>query len=91
MYIDYLKNEVKKHAVQPTPKQIAYFEEFRQNLLDGMDYYYQLFPQMIKETSEYRQRALDELAEFKKKLENFINTHNAIFGSFHPRLIHATV
>lgn len=90
MYIDYFKKEVQKHAIQPTPKQIVYFKEFMQNLQDGIEYYGNLFPQMVEETAEYRQKALDELAEFKKKVENFIAEQDFIFGSPHSPLVPAT-
>ncbi len=86
MYVDYLKKEIKKHAVEPTEKQIAYFEEFKTNLMDGMQYYTSLFPQMVEETEEYRQQALDELATFKKKLEKLIAEYSHIFGDTLPAL-----
>jgi hypothetical protein len=82
MYVDYLKKEVQKHAIEPTEKQIAYFNEFKQNLLEGIEYYFELFPRMVEETEEYRQKAISELEEFKQKIEDFWALHNNIFG--HP-------
>lgn len=80
MYVDYFKKEVQKHAIEPTEKQIAYFNEFKQNLLEGIGYYFELFPQMIEETEEYRQRAITELREFKQKIEDFLAVHKSIFS-----------
>jgi len=80
MYVDYFKNEVKKRA-EPTEKQIAYFNEFKQNLMDGIEYYCKLFPQMVEETQGYRQTALDEIQSFKEKIEAFLTEHKTIFSN----------
>ena len=81
MYVEYLKKEIEKHAIEPTEKQIAYLHEFKENLLEGIRYYFELFPKMIEETEEYRQKALDELRDFKKKLEQLISEHKNLFPS----------
>ena len=53
--------------------------EFRKNLLEGIEYYRQLLPQMVEETEEARQRFLLELMAFKKKLEEMIEERREIF------------
>lgn len=80
MYVEYLKTQVEKHAIEPTENQVAYFNEFRTNLMEGIEYYRELFPQMLEETKEYRQRALDELEQFRQKVEQFLAQHNHIFS-----------
>ena len=69
MYVDYFKKEVQKYTVEPAKKQMAYLHEFKQNLMDGIAYYCQLFPRMAAETSEYRQNTLEQLDQLKKSLE----------------------
>lgn len=68
MYVDYFKNEVHK-AVEPAKKQVEYLNEFKKNLMDGIEYYFQLFPQLSLETSEYRQNALEQLEQIKTSVE----------------------
>ena len=70
MYVDYFKNEVRKHAVEPTKKQMAYLDEFMRNLMDGIEYYTRLFPKMTEETMEYQQDTLQLLDQLKKILES---------------------
>ena len=62
------KDEIKEHGIEPTEKQIAYFNEFKDNLMDGINYYRDLFPAMTKESKEYRNNLLKELSFFKEKL-----------------------
>lgn len=78
--VDYFVKEVKKIAPAPTPKQIEYVNEFKKNLLEGIEYYRELFPRMIEETGEYRARTLAQLQEFKERLESFMTEHTAIFS-----------
>lgn len=90
MYVEYFKKEVEKQAIEPTEHQIAYFNEFKANLMEGIEYYRELFPQMIEETKEYRQRALGELEQFKQKIEQFIAQHRHIFRDSFPNLAPVT-
>lgn len=85
LYLDYFTKEVKK-TLEPTDKQIAYLNEFKNNLLDGIEYYKTLFPKMTLETESYRQKALHELAEFKANLEKFVCEYSQIFGEHLPKL-----
>ena len=70
MYVDHFKAEVQKHAIEPAKKQIDYLNEFKQNLIDGIEYYCQLFPQMAVETSEYQQGTLEQLHQIRQSLES---------------------
>ncbi len=81
LYVDYFIKEVKKVAPQPTDKQIAYLNEFKVNMQDGISYYRELFPQMIHEAEDYRGRALKELEQFNGKLSQFIAQYPSIFSS----------
>ncbi len=85
--IEYFIKEVKKITPAPTQKQIEYVNEFKKNLLEGIGYYYELFPKMIEETEEYRERTLAQLQEFKEYLESFVAEYAAIFSA--PQLVAA--
>ena len=85
MYVDYFIQEVQK-SVEPNDKQIAYLNEFRSNMLDGIKYYKELFPTMIEETENYKQRCLFELEMFNQKIDDFVEKHAAIFKQSLPEL-----
>src|SRR3989338_3148934 len=89
MYVEYFMKEVQKHTIEPSEMTVAYLNEFKTNLLNGIDYYFQLFPKMLKETEEYRETALLELRQFKKRVEEFVSEHTHIFKVPTPALIPA--
>ena len=79
MYIDNFIQESKKCLREPTDMKMKRLVEFKENLLDGIDYYFDLFPKMVKETQEYRDQAIDELKHFKSKLEEFMSENASIY------------
>ncbi len=87
MYIDYFKKEVQKIAIEPTEKQVKYLNEFKINMLEGIDFYKEFFPRMVEETQDYRNRALTELNSYKKKLEEFLSEHSNIFSNSLPPML----
>lgn len=79
LYVDYLKKEIKKCVPEPTGKDIEYLREFKNNLVSGIEYYKNLFPQMVEETESYRQKTLEELENYKNKLGDLIAANRVIF------------
>ena len=79
MYVESFIQEATKCLCEPTDKKIKRLVEFKNNLLEGIEYYFELFPKMIEETKEYHERALAELQIFKTKLENFVTENSSIF------------
>jgi len=80
MYVDYLIKKVKEEAIEPTDKQIKYFNEFIKNLREGIEYYVDLFSTNMKEElQERRDKSLEELHQFQHKLKNFTSTYINIF------------
>ena len=71
MYVDYFIKESVKALEQPTEKQFVYWREFYKNILEGIAYYNDLFPQMIHETLEFRSKMLEEVEGFRRTLSNF--------------------
>ena len=85
MYVDYFIREINKNLAAPTEKQRQYFIEFKNNLLDGMEYYRELFPKMTEESAEFCATMLSELEEFRGKLEGFVRDNYQFFmGNFQP-------
>ncbi len=81
LYIDYFIKEVQKNAPFFTQKQLEYFNEFQTNLLNGIEYYRELFPQMMVETKEYKRKALEELQLLKTTLESFVEKNLATLSN----------
>ncbi|MDP8211783.1 MAG: hypothetical protein P9X22_00645 [Candidatus Zapsychrus exili] len=79
LYIEYLSKEVKKINIAPDKKQIEYFTEFKNNLIEGIEYYKELFPKMIDESESYRGKALGELILAKESIDSFIKENTAFF------------
>lgn len=71
MYIDYLKAEVDKNFNSLTDKQTKYFSSFKSNLLQGIEYYRQLIPNMANEAEDFKNKMADEIETMKNNLTNF--------------------
>ena len=80
MYLDYLKKEILKVLPHPDEKQIRYLVEFKNNMLDGINYYRKLFSENFFATEETRARILSELAEQHTRLLELIETHSPAFA-----------
>jgi len=70
MYLDYLKDELEK-TIQPlNNKKVKYFESFKQNLLNGVDYYKGLFAEMKEETQIAKEGIQSQLLRIENELKN---------------------
>ena len=72
LYIDYLKNEIQKKLDSWSVKEQKYFNSFRSNLQDGIEYYKSLIPKLLEETDRYRETMRIELLELEQKLVDII-------------------
>lgn len=70
LYIDYLKRELQKHLDSWNEKQNLYFNNFKDNLQSGIDYYKQLIPKMHEETEQYKNKMKEELLGLENKLSS---------------------
>lgn len=68
MYVDHLKKEIGKSIDEMSAKQIRYFENFKNSLLEGIDHYKVLFRKMKAETDEYKAKALKSLEQWEKNI-----------------------
>jgi hypothetical protein len=69
MYADYLFNAVKKLR-QDDEKQRNYLTEFRKNMLDGIEYYLSLFPQISDLPETIRAKSLEFCEQIKTKTQS---------------------
>ncbi|MBI2259223.1 MAG: hypothetical protein HYU67_10050 [Flavobacteriia bacterium] len=68
MYSDYLKIELKKYLLESTQNKRKYLQEFKTNLLSGIEYYVQLIPNMKLTTKLEESSFLDALNFHKMEL-----------------------
>jgi len=81
MYVDYLKKDISQSLESMNEHKVKYFTEFKNNLLDGIEYYRKLFPQMTEESVEYRTKALNDLEACHQRLLSLIKENSPAFSS----------
>ncbi|MDN3670678.1 hypothetical protein QWY93_15245 [Echinicola jeungdonensis] len=69
LYVDYFKKEVQKYVVEQSPKLESYLDRFRNNLLDGMQYYQELFAGQKDGFQALTTQLKNELTRIQKELE----------------------
>ena len=67
LYVDYFREEVEKSSLDLTNLTEKYLNEFKANLLDGIENYLNLTEQFIEEQKE---RIVRDLCMLKMELEN---------------------
>lgn len=72
MYVDYLKKDIAQSLDEISQKQVKYYEEFKANLLKGIDYYVTLLPKMKLESEKYISTLFEDLNTKKEELLNTI-------------------
>lgn len=64
MYVDYLKNEIQESVDAVNERKLKYFDEFKENLLSGIEYYKTLTAEMKEESEIYKNKMLEELQKY---------------------------
>ncbi len=72
LYVEYLKNEVRKRLDSLTARDRKYLKNFAESLHEGIAYYRSLIPNLADETERYRDMMLEELLEFQEQLFGII-------------------
>ena len=70
MYIDYLKNKINKTQKPFTDKQIKYFDTFKNNLMNGIEYYRELTSNIRIKYRNIKADITKELQRIEEKLSN---------------------
>ena len=70
LYVDYLKNSIESSIHNLNAKQNKYLNTFKANLLDGIEYYYSIIPNLKKETEQYREKMIEELSAMRALIAN---------------------
>jgi len=83
MYIQYLRKEIQKAMPQVTEKQVRYFQEFKANLQEGIQYYKGLIPKIVLESKKYQETMREELLHFQSDLDRlFTQEFPGVFPDF---------
>jgi hypothetical protein len=69
LYVDHLRTETEKLANGLSPRSLEYFHQFRENLLDGIEYYRELAEEFV---DQERHRFLKQLADLREALEPMV-------------------
>ena len=70
--IDHLKSEIQKALNSISEREHARFAEYRKNLLEGIEYYRKLIPQLVKESERYREIMRSQLLELEDELVRLV-------------------
>lgn len=71
MYVDYLKNEIDKNAQEFSLKKSKYLASFKDNLMEGIEYYKTLIPQLKQDTGIQIDNFKLELSDLESKVIGF--------------------
>ncbi|MCD4779573.1 MAG: hypothetical protein K8S27_03355 [Candidatus Omnitrophica bacterium] len=80
LYVEHFKKELNACAKDPSSKEKKFLNEFKNNLMDGIEYYQQLFPIMINETQDWRDKAVEDLKIFQEKIDLLVKTYQTVFS-----------
>lgn len=69
VYVDHLQDEARKLALGLGQQKEKYYQEFKANLLEGIEYYTRLAGQLV---SEQREHFLDDLQALRDELESIL-------------------
>lgn len=70
LYLDYLEKKIKETGSSAGRKQIKYFQNFSSNLLDGIEYYNELFNKYPQRFESSRSSILYELGIIKTRIQD---------------------
>ncbi len=68
LYVDYLKDEVRRRIDSLTGKDRKYLAGFAATLQAGIEYYKTLIPKLLEETERYRRIMMEELLKYEEDL-----------------------
>lgn len=77
LYIDYLKAEIQEDKYALKPKKVGHFEGFKNNLIEGINYYERIFTEEVINTYQFNDNLLNDLKRLREEL-NQIDTNPAI-------------
>lgn len=71
LYIDYLQKKIDERVDFVTAQKEEFFNTFRANLIDGINYYKKMIPEILEETDKIREKIQKDLEELELKLMSY--------------------
>lgn len=68
LYVTYLKKDINNNLKELTEKKVKYFDKFRNQLLNGINYYKELIPKITNQTENYHKKMMAELIQLETQL-----------------------
>ena len=75
LYVDYLKKEINKQVDSMTTKQEKFFNNFKTNLVNGIEYYRGIASNIYPSAIELQDKMKIELEELESKIHSIIDEH----------------
>jgi hypothetical protein len=72
MYVEYLSNKIEETPIPFSEKQIQYFETFKANLNNGIEYYKQLFYENKESLKISYENVIAELQELENEIQQML-------------------
>lgn len=72
LYVEYLRNEIRKRLDSMSARDLKYLNSFAESLREGIEYYRSLIPDLVEETERYRDVMLGELLKIREELLSII-------------------
>lgn len=73
LYVTYLKKDINNNLKELTEKKVKYFDKFRNQLLNGINYYKELIPKITNQTESYHKKMMAELIQLETQLKDVIS------------------
>lgn len=68
LYIDYLQKKMEEKTEAINAQSEEFFNTFRTNLMDGIEYYKKLIPEILEETESVKEKIMERLEALEQKL-----------------------
>jgi len=72
LYIDYLKSQIEEMEVPHSEKQLAHINKFYENLIEGINYYKNLFDNLLNRFEDIKEDAIVELEKAELSLQSLV-------------------
>lgn len=71
LYIDYLQKKIDERVDFVTAQKEEFFNTFRTNLIDGINYYKKMIPEILEETDKIKEKIQQDLEALELKLMSY--------------------
>jgi hypothetical protein len=77
LYVNYFLKELNQYKEEPDKKALRYLNDFKANLLEGIDYYKSLFQKEASFSSKAIHNVIEKLNDFEDQLKSILGFKNS--------------